>query len=58
MSEPPDLAFGSSPPPRRGYSTLAAHVGPLALDGLMVISGFALLTMSSSPIATRPDQAW
>jgi hypothetical protein len=39
-----------------GYSTLAAHVGPLALDGLMVISGFALLTMSSSPI-TAADQA-
>jgi hypothetical protein len=34
-----------------GYSTLAAHVGPLALDGLMVISGFALLAMSSSPVA-------
>lgn len=33
-----------------GYSALAAHVGPLALDGLMVISGFALLAMSSSPV--------
>jgi hypothetical protein len=39
-----------------GYSTLAAHVGPLALDGLMVISGFALLAMSSSPITAGPDQ--
>ncbi|WP_053721167.1 DUF2637 domain-containing protein [Saccharothrix sp. NRRL B-16348] len=29
-----------------GYGTLAAHVGPLALDGLMVVSGFALLAMS------------
>ena len=29
-----------------GYGTLAAHVGPLVLDGLMVISGFALLAMS------------
>ena len=38
----------------RGYSTLAAHVGPLALDGLMVISGFALLAMSSPPVATSP----
>lgn len=30
-----------------GYGTLAAHVGPLVLDGLMVISGFALLAMST-----------
>lgn len=29
-----------------GYDPVAAHVGPLVLDGLMVISGFALLTMS------------
>lgn len=29
-----------------GYGVLAAHVGPLVLDGLMVISGFALLAMS------------
>ncbi|MGH3860279.1 hypothetical protein, partial [Actinokineospora sp.] len=27
-----------------GYDPVAAHVGPLVLDGLMVISGFALLT--------------
>ncbi len=26
-----------------GYSTLAAHVGPLVVDGLMTVSGFALL---------------
>jgi hypothetical protein len=30
------------------YPTLAAAVGPLVLDGLMVISGFALLAMSST----------
>jgi hypothetical protein len=30
-----------------GYGPLAAHVGPLVLDGLMVIAGFALLAMSS-----------
>lgn len=29
-----------------GYNPLAAHVGPLVLDGLMVISGFALLAMT------------
>lgn len=40
-----------------GYSTLASHVGPLVLDGLMVISGFALLAMSSSPITTAPGPA-
>ncbi|WP_436493207.1 DUF2637 domain-containing protein [Actinokineospora sp. HUAS TT18] len=28
------------------YDTLAAAVGPLVLDGLMIISGFALLAMS------------
>jgi hypothetical protein len=33
---------------------VGTHVGPLALDGLMVISGFALLAMSSSPIANAP----
>ena len=26
-----------------GYSTLAAHVGPFVVDGLMTVSGFALL---------------
>ena len=30
-----------------GYGPMGAHVGPLVLDGLMVISGFALLAMSS-----------
>ncbi|MBV8934049.1 MAG: ComEC/Rec2 family competence protein [Kutzneria sp.] len=33
------------------YGVLAAHVGPLVLDGLMVISGFALLAMSRTPSA-------
>jgi hypothetical protein len=28
------------------YGPLAAAVGPLVLDGLMVVSGFALLAMS------------
>ncbi|MGY6657642.1 DUF2637 domain-containing protein [Amycolatopsis sp. TRM77291] len=31
-----------------GYPTVAAYVGPLVLDGLMVISGFALLAMSAA----------
>ncbi|MEV6908182.1 hypothetical protein [Amycolatopsis sp. NPDC051071] len=31
-----------------GYSAIAAYVGPLVLDGLMVISGFALLAMSAA----------
>lgn len=31
-----------------GYGELAAHVGPLVLDGLMVISGFALLAMNQT----------
>ncbi|SMD24225.1 DUF2637 domain-containing protein [Lentzea albidocapillata] len=29
------------------YGPTGAHVGPLVLDGLMIISGFALLAMSS-----------
>ncbi|MEV0292587.1 DUF2637 domain-containing protein [Nocardia sp. NPDC050710] len=29
-----------------GYSPIAAGVGPLTLDGLMVVSGFALLSMT------------
>lgn len=33
-----------------GYSNLAAHVGPLVVDGLMTVSGFALL-------ATAGDRA-
>jgi hypothetical protein len=32
-----------------GYGSLGAAVGPLVLDGLMVVSGFALLTMSGGP---------
>lgn len=35
------------------YDTLAAAVGPLVLDGLMIISGFALLAMSK-----RGEPAW
>lgn len=31
-----------------GYGPMGAHVGPLVLDGLMVISGFALLAMSQT----------
>jgi hypothetical protein len=30
------------------YGPLGAAVGPLVLDGLMVVSGFALLAMSRS----------
>jgi len=37
------------------YGPLAAHVGPLVLDGLMVISGFALLAMSARH-TTKGDQ--
>jgi hypothetical protein len=43
-----------------GYSTLAAHVGPLVVDGLMTVSGFALLATAGgragdlvTPAATR-----
>lgn len=35
-----------------GYGRLGAAVGPLVLDGLMVVSGFALLTMSRTPGAS------
>jgi hypothetical protein len=35
-----------------GYGWLAAAVGPLVLDGLMVVSGFALLTMSRGQAGT------
>ncbi|WP_410580158.1 DUF2637 domain-containing protein [Amycolatopsis sp. lyj-108] len=38
-----------------GYDPLAAHVGPLVLDGLMVISGFALLTTSRSRTRTADE---
>jgi hypothetical protein len=34
------------------YNPLAATVGPLVLDGLMVISGFALLAISNAPAPT------
>jgi hypothetical protein len=36
------------------YEPLAAAVGPLVLDGLMVISGFALLTISRAKPAALP----
>jgi hypothetical protein len=32
-----------------GEDTLNAHIGPLAVDGLMVVAGFALLAMSKHP---------
>jgi hypothetical protein len=32
-----------------GEDGLSAHLGPLAVDGLMVLSGFALLSMGSTP---------
>jgi hypothetical protein len=35
-----------------GYGRLGAAVGPLVLDGLMVVSGFALLTMSGGRAGT------
>jgi hypothetical protein len=35
------------------YEPLAAAVGPLVLDGLMVVSGFALLTISRSKRAAE-----
>jgi uncharacterized protein DUF2637 len=38
------------------YNPLAAAVGPLVLDGLMVISGFALLAISHAKSAEEPDQ--
>ena len=34
------------------YGLLGAAVGPLVLDGLMVVSGFALLTMSRAQAGT------
>ena len=34
------------------YDPLAAAVGPLVLDGLMVISGFALLAIGRTPAST------
>ncbi|MGW4529152.1 DUF2637 domain-containing protein [Amycolatopsis sp. NPDC004378] len=40
-----------------GYNTVAAYVGPLVLDGLMVISGFALLAMSAADGSTSATSA-
>ncbi|MFI6867585.1 helix-turn-helix domain-containing protein [Nocardia sp. NPDC050406] len=38
-----------------GYGQLGASVGPLTLDGLMVVSGFALLSMTTTKTAaTNP----
>ncbi|MFD0000156.1 hypothetical protein [Nocardia sp. NPDC127526] len=39
-----------------GYDTVGAHVGPLAIDGFMVICGFALLS-ESTPAQPDPDPA-
>ncbi len=35
-----------------GYSPLGAGVGPLVVDGLMVVSGFALLAMAGGDLAS------
>lgn len=40
-----------------GYNDLQASVGPLVLDGLMVISGFAMLSMSSPHQPLQDHQA-
>lgn len=37
------------------YSQLGAHVGPLVIDGLMTISGFALLAISTHTAPTDTD---
>ena len=37
-----------------GYDPLGAAVGPLVIDGLMVVSGFALLAMSSTNTRRNP----
>ncbi|MFI6215912.1 DUF2637 domain-containing protein [Nocardia brasiliensis] len=37
-----------------GYGSSAAYVGPLVLDGLMVVSGFALLSMTLDDETTTP----
>jgi hypothetical protein len=39
------------------YGALGAAVGPLVLDGLMVVSGFALLTMSRTRAGTAGSAA-
>jgi hypothetical protein len=38
-----------------GYGTLAAHVGPLVIDGLMIVSGFALLALGRTTSTTAAD---
>jgi hypothetical protein len=40
-----------------GYGHPGADVGPLVLDGLMIVSGFALLAMSGSPHGDNPGDA-
>ena len=39
-----------------GYDNLGAGVGPLVIDGLMVISGFALLAMGHAAPAQQEDR--
>ena len=41
-----------SPRASWNYTPTGAGVGPLVVDGLMVISGFALLAMSHQPPAS------
>ncbi|NNH75861.1 helix-turn-helix domain-containing protein [Nocardia uniformis] len=40
-----------------GYGPLGASVGPLTLDGLMVVSGFALLSMTTTDSTTTINPA-
>lgn len=39
-----------------GYGSVGSGVGPLVLDGLMVLSGFALLSEAGSAKTTRAEQ--
>jgi hypothetical protein len=41
-----------------GYDSIGAAVGPLVLDGLMTISGFALLANSRAPMTGNPCRQW
>jgi hypothetical protein len=44
-----------------GYAVLAAHVGPLVIDGLMTVSGFALLATAgdrTGGAGDQPRQRW
>jgi hypothetical protein len=40
-----------------GYDEIGAMVGPLVIDGLMTISGFALLSMSDHQITQKADES-